>query len=143
VIAEKTAKNFRGLFYFAAPCIYAQKMEKLHWIFSTKCTVNSGKLCENCMLWQKLHRFTNLSKLRKNCSVQLCSFLVVLYNGVWLAIYKAEATEESYSSDKDVVTMLPVAFFWLLIQENCAKIVFWQKFHSFTNLSLHSNHLSQ
>ena len=42
--------------------------------FYTKCTVNSGKLQQNCVLWQKLRRFTNLSKLHKNCCAALQFF---------------------------------------------------------------------
>jgi len=34
--------------------------------FYTKCDFNSRKLGQYCMLWQKLHGFTNLSKLHKN-----------------------------------------------------------------------------
>jgi len=53
-------------------------MENCVKFFYTKCAVNSGILRQNCVLWQKLCRFTNLSQLRKNRAAQLGKFLVGL-----------------------------------------------------------------
>ena len=47
---------------------------------NTKSTVNSLKLCQYCVLWQKVHGVTNLSKLREHLAVQLRNFLVGLFD---------------------------------------------------------------
>jgi len=47
------------------PCLHmcTKKWENCALFFYTECAVSSGKVCQNCVLWQKLYGFRYVSKL--------------------------------------------------------------------------------
>jgi len=51
MVAEKTAKNFRGLLFSAAPCTKSSKVLNAHWAWMA-CLVSLTRWCNMQHNWQ-------------------------------------------------------------------------------------------